>query len=139
MTPKEQVEGLLGELLDFGRKMLVEYGEFHPFGGYLSLSGNMVHMGVKVEGGGAVERMELLHSALKEQSDSAVAFGVASNVWLPQRDGAGFDAIKVFLEHRDGHCSDVFCPYDLSRSDPLIVSEIFAQRGEPVFFGCSSR
>ncbi|MBD8636676.1 hypothetical protein [Stenotrophomonas sp. CFBP 13725] len=138
MTPKEEVEGLLGDLLEFARKMLVEHGEFHPFGGYLTSSGNVVHMGVQMDGGGAVDRMSLLYSALQERADCAIACGVASNIWLPQSDGVGFDAVKVFFEHKDGYCTDVFCPYDLSRHDPLLVPEMFAQRGDSVFFAQSS-
>lgn len=137
MTPKEQVEGLLGDLLEFAGKMLVEHGEFHPFGGYLASSNDIVHMGVQMEGGGEIDRMRLLHSTLQQRRGCAIAFGVVSNVWLPQSAEVGFDAVKVFLEHRDGYCTDVFCPYDLSRSDPLIVSGISAQRGDSVFFGGS--
>lgn len=138
MTPEEQVEGILGDLLEFARKMLVEHGEFHPFGSCLASSGDMVQVGAKMDGGGAMDRMILLRSALQKRKDCAIAYGIASNVWLPQSDGVGLDAVKVFLEHRDGYCAEVFCPYDLSKSDPLIVSEISAQRGDSVFFFSSS-
>lgn len=134
MTPKEQVERIFEDMLQFARKMLVEHGEFHPFGVCLASTGDMVHTGVQMDGGGDADRMKLLQLALQERKDCAIAYGVASNVWLPQSDDVGFDAVQVFLEHRDGYCADVFCPYDLSRDDPLIVAEIFAQRGDPVFF-----
>lgn len=134
MTPKEEVERILEDMLQFARRMLVEHGEFHPFGVCLASTGDMVHTGVQVDGGGAADRMRLLELALKEREDGAIAYGLASSVWLPQSDDVGFDAVKVSLEHRDGYCADVFCPYDLSRSDPLIFAEIFAQRGDPVFF-----
>lgn len=134
MTPKEQVEIMLEDLLQFARKMLVEHGEFHPFGSYLASNGDVVNMGVQMDGGGGADRMRLLQLALQERKGCAIAYGIASNVWLPQSDDVGLDAVKVFLEHRDGYCADVFCPYDLSKGDPLIVAEIFAQRGDSVFF-----
>ncbi|WP_286071279.1 hypothetical protein [Stenotrophomonas sp. 57] len=137
MTPKEQVEKMLEDILNFARKMLVEHGEFHPFGVYLASTGDMVHAGVKMNGGGAAGRMRLLQLALQERKDCAIAYGIASNAWLPQNDESGLDAVKVFLEHRDAYCAEVFCPYDLSKSDPLIVSEIFAQEGDAVFFSSS--
>lgn len=136
MTPKEQVERILEDMLQFARKMLAEHGEFQPFGVCLASTGDMEHTGVQMDGGGAADRMRLLRSALLKQKDSAIAYGLASNVWLPQSDDVGVDAVQVFFEHRDGYCADVFCPYDLSRSDPLIVAKIFAQRGGPVFFSC---
>ncbi len=134
MTPREQVERILDDMLQFARKMLVENGEFHPFGICLDSTGDMVHTGVQMDGGGAADRLRLLQLALLKRKDGAIAYGLASNVRLPQSDDVGSDAVQVFLEHRDGYCADVFCPYDLSTSDPLIVEEIFAQRGDPVFF-----
>ncbi|WP_155760416.1 hypothetical protein [Stenotrophomonas maltophilia] len=134
MTPKEEVERILGDMLQFARKMIVEHGEFYPFGVYLASTGDIVHTGVQMDGGGAADRMRLLQLALQGRKDWAVACGIASNVWLPRSDDAGLDAVRVFLEHRDGYCAEVFCPYDLSKSDPLIVAEIFAQEGDSVFF-----
>lgn len=134
MAPKEQVERILEDMLKFARKMLVEHGEFHPFGVFLASNGDMVHTGVQMDGGGAADRMRLLQLGLLKRKDGAIAYGLASSVWLPQSDDVGFNAVQVFLEHRDGYCADVFCPYELSSSDPLIVAEIFAQCAEPVFF-----
>lgn len=137
MTAKEQVERMLGELLQFASRMLVEHGEFHPFGCYLASNGDMVSMGVEMDRGGAEDRITLLHLALLERTESAIACGVASNVWMPQDGDVGFDAVKVFLEHQDGYCAEVFCPYDLSQGEPLLVAEMFAQCGQALFFSCS--
>ena len=60
--------------------MLVEHGEFHPFGGYLASTGGLVHMGVQMHGGGAEDRIRLLHLALQDRKDLAIAYGVAYHV-----------------------------------------------------------
>lgn len=50
MNGKRDAEMLMRELLSFAKQMLDEHGEFHPFGGYMKPSGEIVHVGVDDDG-----------------------------------------------------------------------------------------
>ena len=122
----------MNELLGFAEKMLNEYGEFHPFGGYLKNSGAMVQVGA--ESGSAQEKVGHLVASFRRLASErkGKVFGVATNVTLPFDDGKKGNAIKVFLEHREGYCAEVFFRYDLS--DGAKITDTTAQQGEPVIF-----
>ena len=47
---KKDVEALFGELLVFAKLMLRDYGEFHPYGGYMKNDGSIVHVGGRISG-----------------------------------------------------------------------------------------
>ena len=137
MNEKEQAEKLMNELLSFAKKMLNEYGEFHPFGGYLKRSGAAVHVGASSgegEGGGRREMQSLIEGLKKLAAEgSATTVGTCADVRLPPSDGAEGDAICFFLEHMDGYCAEVFFRYQLTDGQVRIVA-VTAQQGDPVFF-----
>lgn len=137
MTGKKQVEVLMNELLGFAKKMLSEYGEFHPFGGYLRPSGSVVHVGVNsdVDDGDSQREMEFLVRGLKDLvvDGGPIGFGTVADVSLPSSSGEKRDAIKFFLEHEDGYCAEVFFNYKLT-SGEVVILDVTAQQGESVFF-----
>lgn len=132
MSGKSDCESLLAELLLFAEKMLSEYGEFHPFGGYLKNSGDVVHVGAEdVSAEGTVKKLRQEFKRLAKEN-AGKAFGIVTNVMLPLDSGAKTDAIEFDLEHRDGYCAEVFYRYSLEGGFKII--EITAQRGEVCFF-----
>lgn len=135
MTGKEQVRELMNELLSFAEKMLGEHGEFHPFGGYLKVSGAVVQVGVQLEGT-AQQKVAMLVESFKKiaAKSEAVAFGIATNVKLPHDDGSKSDAIKFFLEHQDGYCAEVFFCYELGCENSIEITDTIAQQGQLLFF-----
>lgn len=137
MTGKKQVEVLMNDLLGFAKKMLAEYGEFHPFGGYLKPSGAVVHVGVQsdLDDGDSRREMSSLIQGLKELvvDGGPVGFGTAVDVRLPFPDGGKGDAIKFFLEHEDGYCAEVFFRYKLDAGE-VVILDVTAQQGKPLFF-----
>lgn len=137
MSAKKQTEALMNELFGFAEQMLRTYGEFHPFGGYLKSSGEVVHVGVQSSRGneGAQQKIDRLKRSFKEMAaqEKAVAFCVVADVRLPTGDGGKGDAIKFLLEHRDGYCAEVFFRYAFGDGEIEVV-EITAQQGEPRFF-----
>ncbi len=42
MTPKQEAEALMNEMMPVVQRMLREYGEFFPYGGYMKPSGVQV-------------------------------------------------------------------------------------------------
>lgn len=127
----------MNELLGFAKKMLVEYDGFHPFGGYLNSGGEVVHVGVQTatKFGDASGKANALAKGFKELADQSgsIGFGIATDVKLPCDDGSKRDAIKFFLEHRDGYCAEVFFRYELTAED-LVITDVSAQQGTPQFF-----
>ena len=137
MNEKQQSEVLLEELLIFAQKMLGSHGEFHPFGVYMKPTGEVVHVGVQVDLGrvSSQQRLDSLGDALKKIAlqSTVIAVGIASNVTLSRKDGRHVDAIKCFLEHRDGYCADVFTCYELEAAE-VKISDTSAQQGRPSVF-----
>jgi hypothetical protein len=136
MNTKAQTENLMRELLSFAKKMLSEHGEFHPFAGYLKSPAIIVHVGVNPGEGGktALQRVNLLISSLKKISDDAIAIGIVTDVRLPNENGSHGDAIRIFLEHKDGYCADVFFRYEVAVNKDINISLPIAQHGTPVFY-----
>ncbi len=137
MNPKLQAEVLLNELLLFAKKMLNAHGEFYPFGAFLDSSGGVVHIGVQASLGelSPQQRIDSLLNAFEspEIRTKALAIGIASNVTLPGDGGDQVDAIKCFLEHRDGYCAEVFIGYEIVSGGVNLI-DTSAQQGMPAIF-----
>lgn len=139
IEPKAEVELLLNQLYPFAEKMLKLYGEFSPFGGYIDTTGHLVHAGIddiEADESGA-EMLSRLVDGLTRivVENGARACGFAVNVTLPYDNGVDVeDAVRIFLEHKDGYCVDVFYCYKLSGANELCISKNYTQQGKPVFF-----
>jgi hypothetical protein len=136
-NPKAEAELLMNDLVDFAEKMLNKYGEFHPFGGYLTEKGELVHIGVSPEYSWSSDkaRAVAIIDSLRDLSKSgrAIACALVSNVALS--DGREVsDAIQVFLEHQSGYCADVFLRYTLGDGFDVRIADVSAQRGAPAIF-----
>ncbi len=136
---KAEVEVLLNDLYPFAKKMLKTYGEFNPFGGYIDSTGGMVHASLdeivaKETGKDKLNRLvDGLERIIVEKGARVCGFVV--NVTLPCKNGIDReDAIRIFLEHEDGYCADVFYCYLLGASDDVSITRNYAQQGTPVFF-----
>lgn len=125
----------MGELVEFAEKMLRSHGEFHPFGGYLSATEEVVHVGLSPEVNWTSDRhrAEALSESLRAlvQQKRPIVLGVVTNVSLPNEGGSS-DAIRVFLEHRSGYCADVFFHYRLAGG--VTMADVTAQQGVPYLF-----
>lgn len=132
---KREAERLMNDLLPFAKQMLTEYGEFHPFGGFIRADGSIVQVGVddpRSEFPKASELLEIMRSDFRRRAiqegitAAAVVFNVA--VVAPgSREKT--DAIQVTVEHRASYCADVFIPYRLRTGGVLEFGTSFAQQG----------
>jgi hypothetical protein len=136
MNAKAQVEGLMSELLSFARKMLSEHGELNPFGGYLKAPSTLVQVGVGPSNDRktAQQRLYALISGFKKITDTAIAFGIVTDVRLPQENGSNRDAIKIFLEYKSGYCAVFFFRYEMSTDGGVQIWPPTAQQGDLLFF-----
>lgn len=133
---KMQAESLMNELVEFAEKMLGEYGEFHPFGGFMSDDEEITQVGLSPEinwESGAM-RADALSEAIKDIASERqpIVLGIVTNVSLPTHAGVR-DAIRVFLEHRDGYCADVIFLYKITNGE-VVIDDVTAQQGNPYIF-----
>lgn len=139
MSAKAQVERLMNDLYDFAERLLRDYGEFHPFGGCLDTSECITHVGVNLQDEmnfSGAERVNVLVGALRSavEQKSLLACSIVTNVSIPRGNGSKCDAVKIFLEHRDGYCAEVFFVYRLHEQGEFELLDTIAQAGEPFFF-----
>jgi hypothetical protein len=139
MTPKEDCERLLNEVLPLAERMLGRHGEFYPFGGYIERDGNIVHLGAQ-DGDSDhpkpkdlifVLRDTLQNLARTDRCDAtALIFDVS--IALPGSGRKG-DAIQACLDHRDGYSAEVFFAYQIVGGE-VVYGETFAQQGKGEIF-----
>lgn len=136
MSPKEESEYLMNDILPLAERMLSEEGEFHPYGGYICTDGAVVHVAVSLETTKGTEYVQAMIDDFLDRANQGQLRAVAmvTNVRI-QPPGAPEkqDAIQVSLEHASGYWADVFFPYELS-GDEITFSPVFAQARQPVVF-----
>ena len=139
MNPKQESERLMNAVLPLAEKMLKEYGEFYPYGGYMKLDGTIVDIGVEdpdTDRPKSKDLLYILRSSFREIAETnqckAVAMVFAVSVKSPGSIRES-DAIQVCVEHVDGYSAEVFFPYQIKNKE-LVYDETFAQAGKCEFF-----
>ena len=102
---------MLNAALPFAQQMLARRGEFYPFGVTVAASGETRLLAGEPgqEHPASADMLALLAGGLRQRADLRAA-AICSGVRLP--DG---DAVRVELEHRDGHAMAVLMPYKTKR------------------------
>jgi hypothetical protein len=141
MNPKKESEKLLNQVLPLAETMLRRFGEFYPYGGYLTAEDQVVEIGIQdadSEFPKARKMLETLQRSLREVAKTPTCKAVAIVLYVavtpPDGTKRKRNAIQVNLEHRSGYAAEVFLPYEL-RNKSLIFGKTFAQEGTVVFFG----
>lgn len=139
MNPQQESEKLMNAVLTLATKMLKEYGEFYPYGGYMKPSGEIVDVGADTPDTDHPKSQDLIYvlrSSFQEKARAkqckavAIVFDVA--VYLPGTHQKS-DAIQVCVEHIDGYSAEVFFPYEIVNRE-IVYGEAFAQQGKFVIF-----
>lgn len=132
MTPKQEAELLMNDLLPFARQMLLQRGEFYPYGGLLREDGTVVHVGAEnplTDHPSSADLIESLRAQLrdrvKRREAKAAAIVFDARV-TPPGTGHQSEAIEVLVQHRDSYCAEVFFPYRLKEGH-LTFGQVFAQ------------
>jgi hypothetical protein len=143
MNPKQEAEMLMNAILPVAEKMLKQYGEFYPYGGFMKLDGSIVHVGAADPDTDRPKSKDVLYvlwSSFREMAErnecKAVAVAFDISVALPN-SGQKSDAIQVSIEHVDGYSVEVFFPYRLTNGE-LIYGETLVQQGKHEVFGVPS-
>ena len=119
MTPKEESESLMDEMLPFAKHLLGSYGEFPPFGGLIKTDEQIILLGA-----GAAAEFPLRRDLVNVLSDGfrqraltgeIRAAAIVAQVTVPL-SGKGekpenTDAVRISLDHHEGYAVHVFFPY----------------------------
>ena len=139
MSAKQESEALMNALLPLAEKLLRQYGEFYPFGGYMKPDGEIVQVGASDPDTDHPRKSKDLIYVLRSRQDLAErneckAVGMVFDVTVTLPDSSRkSDAIQVSLEHSEGYSAEVFFPYQLVENK-LVYGETFAQRGKTDLF-----
>lgn len=106
------LDGLLNMTLPFAQQMLAKHGEFYPFGATVTTGGEarLIAGELGREHPASSDVLSLLVERLCQDRGGLRAVAICSNVRLPDSD-----AVRVDLEHRDGHAMAVLMPYKEKR------------------------
>jgi len=109
---QDDLDGLLNITLPFAQQMLGKSGEFFPFGAVVTASGEtrMVTSDLGGEHPASADVLSQLIGQLRQDRASLRAVAICSDVRL-----ADSDAVRVELEHQDGHAMAVLMPYQPKR------------------------
>jgi hypothetical protein len=139
MNAKQESEKLMNALVPLAERMLRQYGEFYPYGGYMKYDGTVVDLGAEdadTDRPKSEDLIFLLRSSLRETVSAnqckavAIIFDVV--VGLPKSDRKS-DAIQVCVDHAEGYSAEVFLPYEIV-DNKIVYGETFAQEGKHEFF-----
>lgn len=141
MNPgKADAQELLDALLPFAKQMLQQHREFFPFGGRMSQSGTIAHIGA-TDGTDHPPSQPLIQLMKDSFRSEALAgdlrtCGIVYDVrTVPPNCIEEQDAIAVALDHFSGYSVVVLFPYQFSSSGELQVESPFAVEGDYFVFG----
>jgi hypothetical protein len=139
MSAKQESESLINAILPLAEKMLQQFGEFYPYGGYMKPDGTIVEVGATdpdTDRPKSKDLIYVLRSSLQDLAErnqcKAVAMVFDVTVTLPNSDRKS-DAIQVCVEHSDHYSAEVFFPYQLIENE-VVYGETFAQRRKAEVF-----
>ena len=139
MNAKQESEKLMNAVLPLAEKMLRQYGEFYPYGGYMKPDGTIVDVGaddLDTDRPKSKDLIYVLQASFREMASTneckavAIVFDVTVNVPNSSRKS---DAIQVCVDHADGYSAEVFFPYQIVNSE-IVYEETFAQEGKHEIF-----
>jgi hypothetical protein len=140
MDAKLDSEKLMNSIFPLAERMLRQYGEFYPYGGYMKPDGTIVDVGAADPDTDHPKSRDLIHvlrSSFQEMARAnqcrAVALVFEVSVPIPGSTRKS-DAIQVCLEHADGYSVEVFFPYQII-DDEVVYGESLAQQGKHEIFG----
>jgi hypothetical protein len=109
---QDDLDGLLNMTLPFAQQVLAKGGEFYPFGATVTTSGEtrLLAGDLVPEQPASADVVSVLVDGLRQDRARFMAVTICSDVQLPESD-----AVRVELEHQDGHAIAVRMPYKKKR------------------------
>jgi hypothetical protein len=141
VSGKSDCDQLLNAVMPLAERMLGEFGEFYPYGGYMKPSGEIATVGVKDQEDDHPKSMDLIYVLRNSFSEMAVtgackATAIVFDVRVvPPGAEEKSDAVQFWLEHADGYSAEVFLPYRIDQDGRVTFGAMFAQEGKHDIFG----
>jgi hypothetical protein len=125
------LDGLLNVALGFAQQQLAARGEFYPYAAAIGKDGQAEMIAVQPDPGddrpNSADVAAACFGALADTRNTIRAGAVVSDV----RMSDGGEAIRVDLEHADGHALTVLLPYTMKRLTKNVeFGELRAQAGQ---------
>ena len=138
MTPKEQCEVLLDQLLPFAENQLKKHREFYPFAAVI-LMDDTVELTESYDGNEHPESKDVINKLIQIHRQLASegkikASGIVWNAGVTLEDGKPTDAIIASLEHKDDYSVIVGTPYKIGLFKKVTFGNLFAMQGKHDIF-----
>lgn len=138
MTPKEECEVLMNELLPVAEMFLKKNGEFFPFGCVMKNDGTIEQVAF-YDGDELPKSEEVIRNLTdtfqqwaKERKIKASGIAWDAKVFCP--DNTKSDAVVMSLEHLDDYSATVASPYKITLFKRVKWKPLFASQGEKKIF-----
>lgn len=135
---QSEAEELVNAVLPHAESMLIAHGEFFPFGGAMTVDGDITELAVGEEfrDSPVEEIVDALKQRLRSGAESstfrATALVFPIQAQLPGASGET-DAVAIALDHRANFSVLLFIPYALAEG-AVEFGEAVAQQGEHDIF-----
>ena len=138
MSPKEECEILMNELMPIGVDFLKKHGEFYPYGAVINIDGTIKLLGF-YEGSEFPASKDIIDGLIETCKQFAVngeikASGIVWNTSVTSTDGKGTDSIIISLEHKENYSVRVGLPYKIGLFKRVKLGNLFALEGDKSVF-----
>ena len=143
-TPEDELrqdgEELLNFLVPIAFQRLAADGEIVPFGAIVLTEGGVEPVEAEAGTTATKEPDEIFVAILESiradaESGKFRAAGLCADVHLVnEEDETRTDAVRVYMERRDGEAMDVFLPYEAGPDGEFVKGQIFAVEAEARLF-----
>ena len=106
---QDDMDNLLNATLPFAKDQLAKHGDFLPFGAVVTGDGETVFLASYSGEPGATSRdlLAMLVEGARDQASSNRAAAIVADALVEGKR----DAIRIDIEHRDGHALSIAVPY----------------------------
>jgi hypothetical protein len=141
VTPQQESESLMDEMLPFAKHLLGNYGEFPPFGGLIKADEQIILLGAGPAGELPARRdpVSVLSDGFRQRALTGEirAAAIVARVTVPLAGKGGkpgqIDAVRISLDHHDGYAVHVFVPYQ-KQGNTVTFAKSFASPGTSFAF-----
>lgn len=138
MSPKEECEVLMNELLPIGVDFIKKHGEFYPYGSVMNMDETITLM--EFYEGNEFPSAKDIFNGLKDAckklaiDEKIKACGIVSNASVFLSDGVESDAIIISLEHKEKYSVKVALPYKVGFLKRVKFGNLIALEGDKNIF-----